>query len=153
MAIGAKGFFGLLSHARELVAVMDGVGDFMRDDEVVLRFHRALHVIAHGSCCFARPLHRARIGISQRNLRIFRLLKLCLDRFHALDFLFQLGDLAVESADLDFRRGGLAIGGFKLGEIARDARLDLLQPLGYLGLREVPVPRVDCFEFAAIDSN
>ena len=76
MAIGAKGFFGLLSHARELVAVMDGVGDFMRDDEVVLRFHRALHIIANGSCCFARPLHGARIGISQRNLRIFRLLKL-----------------------------------------------------------------------------
>ena len=55
----------------KLMAVMDGVGNFMRDDEVVLRFHRALHIIAHGSSCLARPFDGARIGIGQRNLRVF----------------------------------------------------------------------------------
>ena len=150
---GAKGFLGLLSHAGELVAVMDFVGDFVGDDEMVLRLHGALHVIANGSRGFARSLHGAGIGIGERNLRVFRLFKLRPDGFHALDFLFQLGNFILEPVDLDFRRGGLAVRGFKLGQVALDARLKLFQPLGYLGLREIPVARVHRLEFAAIDGN
>ncbi len=136
---GAKGFLGLLGHAGELVAVMDFIGDFMGDDKVVFRLHGALDVIANGSRRLARSLHGAGIGIGERNLRLFRLGKLRLDGFHALDFLFQLGNFALEAGDLDFRRGGLAVRGFKLGQVALDTRLKLFQPLGYLGLREIPV--------------
>ena len=86
-------------------------------------------------------------------MRIFCLFELRPDRFHALDFLFQLGNLAVQPGNLDFGRGGLTVSGFKLGQIAFDARLKLFQPLGHLGLREIPVPRVHRLEFAAVDGN
>jgi hypothetical protein len=51
-------------------------------------------------------------------------------------------NLALEPGALDFRRRRLAVGGFKLGQIALDARFDLLQPLGCLGLREILVARL-----------
>jgi hypothetical protein len=61
----------------------------------------------------------------------------------------ELANLVLEAADLDFGRGGLAVGGFQFGQVALDALLNLFQPLGDLGLREIPVPRVDRFELAA----
>ncbi len=105
----------------------------MRYNEMVLRLHGALYVIANGSGRFARSLHGARVGIGERNLRVFRLLKLRFDRFHALDFLFQPANFILEPGALDFWRRGLAVRGFKLGQIALDTRLDLFQPLGHLG--------------------
>ena len=39
----------------------------------------------------------------------------------------------LEAVDLDFGGGWLAVRGFKLGQVAFDARLKLFQPLGYLG--------------------
>jgi hypothetical protein len=92
-------------------------------------------------------------GIGERNLRIFRLGKLSPARSHALDFLFQLGNFMFEAGDLNFGRGGLAVSGFKLGQIPLDARLDLFQPLGHLGFRKVPVPRIDRFELTSADGN
>jgi hypothetical protein len=61
--------------------------------------------------------------------------------------------ILIEAVDLDFGRGWLAVSGFKLGQIALNARLDLLRPLGRFGLREIPVARVDRFELAAVDGN
>jgi hypothetical protein len=43
-----KSLFGLPGHAGELAAVMDSVGDFVSDNEMVLCFHGALHVVANG---------------------------------------------------------------------------------------------------------
>ena len=137
--VSTESFFGLLSHAGELVTVIHSIGDFVSDDEVVLGLDSALHVIANGSCCFACPLHSARIGIGERNLCVFRLCKLRSDRFHALDFLFQPASFIFEAGGLDFWRGWLTVSGFKLGQIPLDARLDLFQPLGHLGRGEVPV--------------
>ncbi len=76
----------------KLVTVMGSVGDFVSDDEVVLRLQGALHVVANGSCFFARALQRACVGIGERNLRVFHLFELRLDRFHALNFLLQLAN-------------------------------------------------------------
>ena len=94
---------------------MDSVGDVMSDDEVVLCLHGALNVVANGSCRFARPLHRASVRIGQRDLRVFRLFQLRLNRLHALNFLLQPVNLALEPGALDFGRRRLAVGGFKLG--------------------------------------
>ena len=51
--------------------VIDGIGDFVSNDEMVLDFNGALNVVTNGSCRFAGSLHRARIGIGERDLSVF----------------------------------------------------------------------------------
>ena len=51
--IRAKSLLGLLGHAQELAAVVDGIGDFVSDDEVALGFHSTLNVV--GSQRFPWP--------------------------------------------------------------------------------------------------
>ena len=150
---GAKSRLGLLGHAQELAAVIDGIGDFVSDDEVVLDFNGALNVVADGSRGLAGSLHRARVGIGERDLRVFLLCEPRLDGFHALDFLFEPADFVFEMRAFEFRGLRLAVSDFKLRQVALDACLDLFQPLGHLGLREVPVARVDRFELAAVDGD
>ena len=72
----------------------------------------------------------------------------------ALYLLAQRHDLLVEPRDPGLRhRFPLAIGTIKLREVAGDALVNLRQPPLHLGLRMVPIPRVDGFELAAVDRN
>jgi hypothetical protein len=43
---GAKSRLGLLRHAEELAPVIDGIGDFVSNNEMVLGFHSTLNVVA-----------------------------------------------------------------------------------------------------------
>ena len=42
--LGAKSRLGLLRHAQELAPIIDGVGDFVSNDEIVPDFNGALNV-------------------------------------------------------------------------------------------------------------
>lgn len=44
---------GLLCHGAKLAAVATHVGHFVRNDQVVLTVHCALHVVAHHACAAA----------------------------------------------------------------------------------------------------
>jgi ABC-type Fe3+/spermidine/putrescine transport system ATPase subunit len=66
----------------------------------------------------------------------------------------QRRNLLVEPGDLGLRyRFPLAIGAVELREIPGDALVNLRQPPLHLGLGEVPIPRVDGLELAAVDRN
>src|SRR6202158_4729314 len=113
-----------------------------------------LHIVTDHPAASPTRGHRARIGIGQRDLFVFGLHHLGVQLVQALYLLAQRHDLLVEPRDLGFRnRFPLAIGTIELREVAGYARLDLHQPPLHLGLREVPVPRVDGFELAAVDRN
>ena len=48
------------------MTVVDSVGHFVSDDEVVLRLHRALHIVTDASCRFAVPcMERASGSVSE----------------------------------------------------------------------------------------
>lgn len=69
-------------------------------------------------------------------------------------FLAQRRNLLVEPGDLGFRhRFPLTIGTIKLRKVAGDALVNLRQPPLHLGLREVPISRVDRLELAAVNRN
>ena len=81
------------------------------------------------------------------------LCKLRLDRFHTLNFLLEPADFIFEMRAFDFRGLGLPVSDFEQGQVALDARLDLLQPLRHLGFSKIPVTRVDRFELAPVDGD
>ena len=113
-----------------------------------------LHIVTDHPAASATRGHRARIGIGQRDLFVFGLHHLRVQLVQALYLLAQRHDLLVEPRDPGFRnRFPLAVGTIRLGEVAGNALVDLRQPPLHLGLREVPVPRVDGFELAAVDRN
>src|SRR3978361_978876 len=61
---------------------------------------------------------------------------------------------AMSLGDLGFRyRFPLTVGTVELREITGNALVDLRQTALHLGLGEVPIPRVDGLELAAIDRN
>src|ERR1700686_904778 len=133
---------------------MADVGHLVRDDEMVLRIYHALNIVPDDSAAPTACGHRARIGVRQRNLLVLRLQHLRVQRVQTPDLLTQGRDLLVEPRDLGlWHSGSLTIRGIKLREIALDAFVDLLQAPLHLGLSEVPIPRVDRLELAAIDRN
>jgi hypothetical protein len=68
--------------------------------------------------------------------------------------LAQRRNLLVEPSDLGRRyRFPLAIGTVELREITGNALVNLRQTALHLGLGEVPIPRVDGLELAAVDRN
>ena len=68
--------------------------------------------------------------------------------------LTQRCNLLVEPGDLSFRyRFPSTIGAVELREITGNALVNLRQTALHLGLGEVPIPRVDGLELAAIDRN
>src|SRR4029079_13731831 len=72
----------------------------------------------------------------------------------ALNLLAQRRNLLVKTGDFGLRhRFSLAISTVELREITGNALVDLRQPPLHLGLGEVPIPRVDGLELAAVDRN
>ena len=65
----------------ELGAVVADVGHFMGDDEVMLRVHRGLNVVANEPGALAVRRHGPRIGVGQRDLSVRRGLD---ERLHRL---------------------------------------------------------------------
>jgi hypothetical protein len=113
-----------------------------------------LHIVTDHSAASTTCGHRSRIGIGQRYLFVFGLHHLDVQCVQALNLLTQRRNLLVEPGDLGFRYCfPLAIGAVELREIAGYALVNLRQPPLHLGLGEVPVPRVDGLELAAIDRN
>ena len=71
-----------------------------------------------------------------------------------LRFLFELCDPLLEPSDPRLRnRLALAVGGLQLREVARDARLDPLEPPLHLGLGEVPIARIHRLELRSVDGD
>src|SRR5258707_1743742 len=126
----------------------------MSNNEMMLRIHGTLHIVADHAAASTTRGHRARIGIGQRYLLVFGLHHLGVQCIEALYLLAQRRNLLVEPRDLGFRyRFPLTIGAVELREVAGYTLVNLRQPPLHLGLREVPVPRVDGLELAAVDRN
>src|ERR1700724_1157708 len=126
----------------------------MGNNEMMLGVDGTLHIVPDHPAAPAAGGHRARIGIGQRDLLVLGLHHPSVQTVQALNFLTQRRNLLVEPGDLGLRyRFPLAIGAVELGEIPRYALVNLRQPPLHLGLGEVPVPRVDGLEFAAVDRN
>src|SRR6202171_1415116 len=126
----------------------------MGNNEMLLGVYGAWHIVTDHPAASATCGHRPRIGIGQRDLLVLGLHHLSVQSVQALYLLAQRRNLLVEPGDLGFRyRFPLAIGAVELREIPGNALVNLRQPPLHLGLREVPVPRVDGFELAAVDRD
>src|SRR6202051_3395493 len=126
----------------------------MSNNEMMLGVDGTLNIVPDHPAASATCGHRASIGISQRDLLVFGLHHLSVQSVQALYLLTQRCNLLVEPRDLGLRyRFTLAISAIKLREVAGYALVNLRQPPLHLGLGEVPVPRIDGFELAAIDRN
>src|SRR5213080_1728562 len=126
----------------------------MGNNEMMLGVYRTLNIVPDHPAASAARGHRARIGISQRDLFVFGLHHLSVQCVQALYLLAQRRNLLVEPGDLGLRhRFPLTIGAVELREITGNALVNLRQTALHLGLGEVPIPRVDGFELAAVDRN
>src|SRR5438552_2859138 len=126
----------------------------MSNNEMMLGVDGTLNIVPHYPAASATCGHRASIGIGQRYLLVLGLHHLSVQTVQALYLLTQRRNLLVEPGDLGLRyRFPLAIGAVELREIAGDALVNLRQPPLHLGLSEVPIPRVDGLELAAVDRN
>src|SRR5258708_37267254 len=126
----------------------------MGNNEMMLGIHGTLHIVCDESGASAAGGHGARIGIRKRYLLVLGLHHLSVQDVQTLYLLAQRCNLLIESRDLGLRyRFPRPIGGIKLREVASNALINLRQPPLHLGLREVPVPRVDSLELAAVDRN
>src|SRR3981081_2904254 len=126
----------------------------MGNNEMMLGVDGTLNIVPDHPAASATCGHRASIRIGQRYLLVLGLHHLSVQTVEALYLLAQRRNLLVEPGDLGLWYGfPLAIGAVELGEVAGYALVDLRQPPLHLGLREVPVPRVDGLELAAVDRN
>src|SRR5665647_449231 len=126
----------------------------MGNNEVMLDVDGTLNIVSDHPAASATCGHRASIGIGQRYLLVFSLHHLDVQCIQALYLLTQRRNLLVEPRDLGLRDSfPLAIGAIKLRQVAGNALVNLRQPPLHLGLGEVPVPRVDGLELAAVDRN
>ena len=139
----------------ELGAVVAFVGDFVRDDQVVVGVDRGLHVVADDTRAPAAGCHRAAVGIGQGYLLVGRSQHLLLVDGKLAHLLLQLCELLVEPRHLRGQclRRLLPVGRIKLAQIARDTLLQLGTPPLHLRPCEVPVPVVHGLELAAIDGD
>src|SRR3954471_22588067 len=126
----------------------------MANNKMMLGVDGALNIVPDHPATSTACGHRARIGIGQRYLLILGLHHQSVQTVQALNLLTQRRNLLVEPGDLGLRyRFPLAIGAVELREIPGDALVNLRQPPLHLGLSEVPIPRVDGLELAAVDRN
>src|SRR6478609_6439418 len=126
----------------------------MGNNEMVLGVDGTLYIVTDHPAASAAGSHRASIGISQRYLLVLGLHHLSVQTVQALYLLTQRRNLLVKPSDLGLRhRFPLAISTVELREITGNALVDLRQPPLHLGLGEVPIPRVDGLELAAVDRN
>src|SRR5712672_4757439 len=126
----------------------------MRNDEMMLGVDGTLNIVPDHPAASATCGHRASIRIGQRDLLVLGLHHLGVQTVEAQYLLAQRCNLFVEPRDLGLRYCfALAIGAIKLREVAGYALVNLRQPPLHFGLGEVPVPRVDGLELAAVDRN
>src|SRR6266550_2269419 len=126
----------------------------MGNNEMMFGVYSTLHIVTDHPASPATCGHRASIRIGQRYLLVLGLHHLSVQSVQALYVLTQRRNLLVEPGDLGLRhRFPLAIGAVELREIAGYALINLRQPSLHLGLGEVPIPRVDGLELAAVDRN
>src|SRR3954467_7186186 len=126
----------------------------MANNKMMLGVDGALNIVPDHPATSTACGHRARIGIGQRYLVVLGLHHQGVQTVQALNLLAQRRDLLLEPGDLGLRyRFPLKGGAVELREIAGDALVNLRQPPLHLGLGEVPIPRVDGLELAAVDRN
>src|SRR5205823_419683 len=126
----------------------------MANNEMMLGVDGTLNIVPDHPATSAAGGHRARIGIGQRYLLVLGLHHQGVQTVQALNLLAQRRNLLVEPGDLGLRyRFPLTVSAVELREIAGDALVNLRQPPLHLGLGEVPIPRVDGLELAAVDRN
>src|SRR6202051_102315 len=126
----------------------------MGNDEMMLGIDGSLNIVPDHSAASATCGHRTRIGIGQGYLLVLALHHLTVQSVQALNLLAQRRNLLVEPGDLGFRyRFPLTVGTVELREITGNALVNLRQTALHLGLGEVPIPRVDGLELAAVDRD
>src|SRR5882672_4338491 len=126
----------------------------MGNNEMMLGVDGTLNIVPNHPATSATCGHRASIGVSQRYLLVLGLHHLSVQTVEALYLLTQRRNLLVEPGDLGLRyRFPLTIGAVELREITGNALVNLRQTALHLGLGEVPIPRVDGLELAAVDRN
>src|SRR3984957_9072045 len=126
----------------------------MGNNEMMLGVDGTLNIVPDHPATSATCGHRASIGISQRYLLVLGLHHQGVQTVEALNLLAQRRNLLVKPRDLGLRYPfPLAIGAVELREITGNALVNLRQPSLHLGLGEVPVPRVDGLELAAVNRN
>src|SRR5437667_7715601 len=126
----------------------------MGNNEMMFGVYSTLHIVTDHPASPATCGHRASIRIGQRYLLVLGLHHLSVQSVQALYLLTQRRNLLVEPGDLGLRhRFPLAIGAVELREVAGYALINLRQPPLHLGLGEVPIPRVDGLELAAVDRD
>src|SRR5277367_1896455 len=126
----------------------------MGNNEMMPGVDSTLHVVPNHPATSATCGHRASIGISQGYLLVLGPHHQGIQTVQALNLLTQRRDLLVEPCGLGLRyRFPLAIGAVELREIPGYALVNLRQPPLHLGLSEVPIPRIDRLELAAVDRN
>src|SRR5450631_2080190 len=126
----------------------------MANNEMMLGVDGTLHIVPDHPAASATCCHRASIGISQGYLLVLGLHHQGVQTVQALNLLTQRRNLLVEPGDLGLRhRFALAISAVELREITGNTLVNLRQPPLHLGLGEVPIPRVDGLELAAVDRN
>src|ERR1700692_4833345 len=126
----------------------------MGNDEMMLGIDGSLNIVPDHSAASATCGHRAGIGVGQGYLFVLGLHHLTVQSVQALNLLAQRRNLLVEPGDLGFRyRFPLTVGAVELREITGNALVNLRQTPLHLGLGEVPIPRVDGLELAAVDRN
>ena len=86
---------GSRGHRRELRPVAARVGHLVRHDEVVLRVHCNLHVVADDAGAATAGGHGPRVRIGQRELAIGLVLQLLLDAVHATHLLAHRSELVL----------------------------------------------------------
>src|SRR5215203_4136903 len=126
----------------------------MANNKMMLGVDGALNIVPDHPATATACGHRARIGVGQRYLVVLGLHHQGVQTVQALNLLAQRRNLLVEPGDLGLRhRFPLTIGAVELREITGNALVNLRQTALHLGLGEVPIPRVDGFELAAVDRN
>src|SRR6476469_5586583 len=126
----------------------------MGNNEMMLGVDGTLNIVPNHPATSATCGHRAGIGIGQGYLPVLGLHHHGIQTVQALNLLTQRCNLLIEPGDLGLRyRFPLTIGAVELREITGNALVNLRQTALHLGLGEVPIPRVDGLELAAIDRN
>src|SRR3954452_426240 len=126
----------------------------MGNNEMMLGVDGTLNIVPNHPATSATCGHGASIAVSQRYLLVLGLHHQGVQSVQALNLLTQRCNLLVEPGDLGLRyRFPLTISTVELREITGNALVNLRQTALHLGLGEVPIPRVDGLELAAVDRN
>src|SRR5882762_5293050 len=107
----------LLGHGTELLPVVSAVGHIVGHDQMMLRIHGNLGVIADDAGATAAGGHGTGVGVCERDLMIRR----------SLHLFFDATDLLLESRHAAFAHSGrFPVGTIELGQVAPHALLKLL---------------------------